>query len=83
MRMIFPVLTKKFWFVNSDVALYLFSPFLNKLIHGLSKRQFIVMLGIMLALFSIRVTFLPITWAQDSTGGMGLMWFVVLYCVAA
>lgn len=79
LRMFFPILTKKFWFVNSYLALYLISPFLNKLIHQLLKKQFDVLLVIIISLFSLRVTFLPLRWAQDSTGGMGLIWFIVLY----
>lgn len=82
-RMFFPLLTKKFWFVNSYLALYILSPFLNKLIHILCKKQLSLLAGIMIGLFSLRVTVFPITWAQDSTGGMGLLWFITLYVVAA
>lgn len=83
LKMFFPLLTKKFWFVNSYLALYILSPFLNKLIHGLSKKQLSLFAGIMICMFSLRVTFLPITWAQDITGGMGLLWFIALYVIAA
>ena len=82
-RMVFPFTTKKFWFVNSYIALYLLSPFLNKLIHILNKRQFSVMTAVLIAMFSLRVTILPITWSQDTTGGMGVQSFVTLYCIAA
>lgn len=41
------------------------------------------MTGILVALFCLRVTILPITWAQDSTGGMGVLWLGTLYVVGA
>lgn len=82
-RMILPFTTKKFWFVNSYIALYLLSPFMNKLIHSLSKKQFSALVVIMVIMFSLRVTFLPITWSQDATGGMGILSFLTLYCMAA
>lgn len=78
-----PILTKKYWFVNSYLAMYILSPFINKMIHSLSRKQFSALTIIMICMFSLRVTVLPITWAQDSTGGMGLLWFLTLYCVSA
>lgn len=79
----FPIITKKFWFVNSYIALYIFSPFINKLIHSLSKKQFTFLVGMMIAVFSIRTTVFPLSWSQDATGGYGIISFVMLYCVAA
>lgn len=82
-RMLFPLLTKRYWFVNSYLLLYLLSPFLNKLIRSLSKKHFELLLFYLLLLFSVRVTVLPLTWSQDPSSGMGIIWFIVLYCVAA
>lgn len=38
---------------------------------------------VLTAMFSLRVTALPLTWSQDSTGGMGILSFVTLFCIAA
>lgn len=83
LKMCFPITTKKFWFVNSYLALYLISPFLNKLIHSISKKALEILIFILVLLFSVRVSFLPLSWSQDSSGGMGIIWFVVLYILAA
>lgn len=83
LRACFPLLTKKFWFVNAYLALYLLSPYINKLLHGLSKKQLSALTFTLVALFSIRITVLPTSWGQDLSAGMGILWFVTLYCVAA
>ncbi len=82
-RMLLPIITKKFWFVNSYLAVYLISPFVNKMLHAITRKQLNVLAAILVALFSLRVTILPITWAQDSTGGMGILWLATLYVVGA
>lgn len=82
-RAVFPIITKKFWFVNAYVTLYILSPFINKLILSLTKKQMTALTVTLVALFSLRVTILPLSWGQDPSGGMGILWFVTLYCVAA
>lgn len=44
------------WFVLLYVALYLISPFLNIIVEKLNKKQYLIMLGICLALFSVYPT---------------------------
>lgn len=83
LKMVLPITTKKFWFVNAYLAMYLLSPFMNKLIHSLTKRQFEYLLVVLIAIFPLRMTFLPHTWSQDGTGGMSVLLFIVLYCIAA
>lgn len=78
-----PILTKKYWFVNSYVLMYILSPFINKLIHSLSKKCFNMLIVYFVAFFSIRTTVFPMTWSQDSTGGMGIINFIMLYCIGA
>ncbi len=83
LMMLCPILTKKYWFVNAYLAMYLFSPFLNRLIHSLSRKQFAWMLGCMILLFVVRPTLLPASWSQDLSGGMSVTFFLVLYCTGA
>ena len=79
----FPLLTKKYWFANAYLVLYIISPFLDKLLLSLSAKQRTIFVAILIALFSIRTTIFPLSWGQDLSGGMGILWFVTLYCVAA
>ena len=78
-----PILTKKFWFVNSYVLMYILSPFINKLIHSLSKKCFSMLIVYFVTFFSVRATVFPMTWSQDDTAGMGIIGFVMLYCIGA
>lgn len=82
-RACFPLLTKRFWFVNSYLALYILSPYINKLIHSLSKKQISTLTATLVLIFSARSTILPASWGQDLSAGMGILWFITLYCVAA
>lgn len=77
-----PLLTKKYWFVNSYLGLYIISPFLDKFLKELTKHQTRALLFILIFLFCVRSTFFPSTWCLDSSGGYGIIWFTVLYLVA-
>ena len=83
LKMMFPILTKQYWFVNAYLALYILSPFLNKLIHSLEKKQFAFLLVFLLIILVIRPTLLPKRWAQDQSAGLSVFFFVVLYFLAA
>lgn len=77
-----PVITNQYWFVNAYLALYLLSPFLNKMVTNLSKEEFKKLIIILIILFSI-LTMLPLEMALDKTQGCGIIWFVCLYIFAA
>lgn len=81
--MFMPFITNKYWFVNSYVALYILSPFINRAIHGLSRRQLSCLTLTLVVIFSLRGTFLPTTWSQDNTAGLNIISFVTLYCIGA
>ena len=82
LKMFFPVLTKKYWFVNAYLAMYLLSPFINKLIRCLNKQQFTILLWIIIAMMIIRPTLFPKVWAQDLTAGLSVFFFIALYLIA-
>lgn len=77
----FPIITERYWFVNSYLAMYLLSPYLNKLIYALSQKEYKNMLLILIILFSV-LTVLPSDYLLDQTGGYGIIWFVCLYLIA-
>ena len=54
--LLLPVLSKRYWFVNAYLLLYLFSPFLNKMIHALTKKQFTLLVGILIVTMILRTT---------------------------
>lgn len=82
-KIIFPLITKKFWFINSYLTLYIFSPILNKIINSISKKMHTYLIIMMFILFSVRTTIFPMTWSQDPSGGMGIITFIMIYFIAA
>lgn len=81
-RILLPVLTFSYWFVTVYALMYLFSPFYNKLIDALSKKEFAALLitgGAMLCFWPM--LFIPYV---PKLGGTGyLLWFTYLYFTAA
>lgn len=76
-----PVLTRHYWFPTMYMILYLLSPFLNKLIETISKKQYQALIVTVFLLFSGWKSFLPFTQPVDD-GGMGVVGFVCLYMYA-
>lgn len=79
----FPVITNVYWFVNCYLLLYIISPFLNKLIKSLEKKEFQKLLVILFVVFCILPSILPSSFNFDTTGGYGIIWLIVLYFVGA
>lgn len=79
----FPILTGRYWFITIYVGLYLVSPFLNKLIHAMNKKEHTMLNICLFVLFSLWSSIHPAIAGMNSGGGWGLAWFVVLYLAAA
>ena len=83
LQMLLPIATKKYWFVNAYLAMYLLFPFLNRLIRALNRRQFEYLLVVLILIMVVRPTLLPAKWAQDPTNGLSVFFFITLYFMAA
>ena len=86
--LIFPISTRKYWFLTVYVALYLLAPFINRLIDVLSQKQHQSIIAVSIVLFSILPSVLPYGGEDgivgvNGIGGTNLVWFVVLYIIAA
>lgn len=73
-----PTIFGTYWFVTAYVVLLLLSPYLNRLIHNLTKGQLNVMIGVMGLLWAV----IPTLTKQSMYGG-ALQEFVLLYCIGA
>ncbi len=78
-----PLLSNQYWFFTCYFLLYLISPILNKLITVWSRQEYKRTLIVLIVVFSL----IPSVniWG-DSFGtncGYGLIWFIVLYLIAA
>lgn len=79
----FPILTGRYWFLTIYVGLYLLSPFLNKLVCAMNRKEHAVLNLCLFVLFSLWSSLHPSIAGMNSGGGWGLAWFVVLYLAAA
>ena len=78
-----PILSGEYWFITVYVGLYLLTPFLNKLIHSLSKNEMRILLSILLIFFSFIPNIYPSSGWLNFGSGYGIVWFVVLYFIGA
>lgn len=81
-KTIMPIDYGTYWYVNTYILLYLLSPFLNKIINGLSKKNF----KLLLTLLIIFISFIP-TFTRDESfntySGRSLITFILLYFIGA
>lgn len=77
---IFPIMSRRYWFVTDYIILYMLSPFYNIVLQSLSKVQHLWLLSILLFFFSI-VQFLwePVILSD----GYSSYWFSFLYIQAS
>ncbi|MGE5410485.1 MAG: acyltransferase family protein, partial [Clostridiales bacterium] len=78
-----PILTNRYWFATVYIALYIFSPFLNTLIHALNHNQMRNLVIILFAMLSIWPTILPFGFSLDITNGYSIIQFGFLYFLGA
>lgn len=81
----FPVTESRYWFITTYLLLYLFSPYINKLLHALSKKEFQKLLLTCLIVFSAYPTVFGALKNDTETilYYNRLIWLVVVYMIGA
>lgn len=74
---LFPIGMNNWWFITAYLTLSLMIPFLNRLLNGLSRQQYLQMLVIFGILWSLIPTFFPFDY-----GFSNLIWFIYIYSIA-
>ena len=79
-KMCFPFTFNEYWFFSTYIVIYLFFPYLNKLIHNLTRKQHqgIIVIGVFL--FSFLYTVAKASWL---IGSNSIAIFIVLYFIGA
>ncbi|MBE6817760.1 MAG: acyltransferase, partial [Ruminococcaceae bacterium] len=77
---LFPIITCQYWFVSAYVILSLLMPFINKVLNGITQKQFIALLGVLIFYNSVAPTFL--NYDAFAYGGH-LFYMIMFYCVGA
>ncbi len=79
-KALLPTIFKQYWFFTAYVVLYIFSPYINRLLTSLPKKQHLAFVGIMLLFWSIIPTFFTST--SNMYGNQALQ-FLMLYSIGA
>ncbi len=77
-----PISIKDYWFMTNYLLLYLFMPFINRIINSISKRNYQLLLVIIIIVFSVLPT---LTGGEfyDVFSGFALYQFVMMYLIGA
>lgn len=80
---LFPVFTGWYWFPTSYIALYCLFPFLNIIIHSISKREMQILVILTSLMFCAWNAFFPKLVLVNTDKGYNVVWFICLYLFAA
>ena len=81
LKVIFPFLFGRRWFVETYIILLFFIPFINIVLKQLNKNNFRLLLIIQISVFSLWYSFLPSSPILDN--GYGILNFITLYLIGA
>lgn len=81
----FPVLTKKYWFIQTYIALFFLCPFISAVLIRLSTLSLNYLVVLLILFFCIHETFFKVSLTLDQTQGYGIIWggvmLIVGYCL--
>lgn len=83
LRAVFPVLTCRHNYVTTFIMLYFFIPYINKLIHTLTKKEFRNFIILLTFVISVIPTVLGLTGLYTNNVYSYLFWMIYVYCVGA
>lgn len=77
-----PISSGIYWFATAYIALYIVTPFINKLLNKLTKKQYFILIAILFVFLVINKTIFNGNGYIDNRNGESFIWFVYLYMVA-
>ncbi|MCH5340599.1 MAG: acyltransferase [Acetatifactor sp.] len=82
LTLIFPVAMNHYWFMTAYIFLYVLLPFLGSAVQRMTKRQLQIAALLLLFVFSVQKSVLPV---QLETDGLGYdcLWYVCVFVAAA
>ncbi len=83
LKVVLPLSGNQYWFARVFWAFSLFAPFEAMLLRRFTKKQFQFFLGVTLVIFSLWRSFIPFAATVNSEGGNSIMWFCILFALAA
>ena len=77
-KSIFPTIFGLYWFASCYVLIYIFTPFFRKIIENISKKDYKILLAIMIFIWGI-LAFIP----KTKTFFNEFIWLIVIYFIGA
>lgn len=74
-----PLLSRHYWFTVAYLALYVASPFLNKMLHALNEQEYTILVVGGAMLLSVWTSVIYFSAGVLTGGNTGLLWFIYLY----
>lgn len=78
-----PVSSGIYWFVTAYLGLYVLTPFINKLLRELSKKQYQILILILFFLIVVVKTVFNHNKWFEPTNGSSIVWLIYLYMIGA
>lgn len=78
LRCMLPITYSEYWFLTTYILLYLLSNFINKFLNSISKKEYEVLIVILLLIWSIIPTLI-----LGKIGFSDIDWFILLYFIGA
>ena len=82
LTLIFPVSMNHYWFMTAYIFLYVLLPFLGMAVQRMTKRQLQIAALLLLFVFSIQKSVLPVRLETDGLG-YDVLWYVCVFVAAA
>lgn len=82
----FPFITRKYWYMSAYMGVFLFMPMLNIAIDHLSKKQFSIILILIVSVCSFAYCIYSLVFSTDPfgvDGGFSVIWLIVMYLCGA
>lgn len=84
---IFPIFSNQYWYFTAYFVLFIFMPYINKLLKSLSKTEFKKLVITLIGMFSV-IQFIPLILSLNLDIfnirlGNSTIWLFVLYCIGA
>lgn len=78
-----PIISRHYWFSVAYIVLCLISPYLNKLLNAINRKEYIVLLIGGAVMFSAWTTFIYYSDGVVTGGHTGILWMIYLYAIGA
>ncbi|MCX4303556.1 MAG: acyltransferase [Clostridia bacterium] len=78
LKSIFPIIYNHYWFITAYVILYILSGYLNIVLKNISRKQYIILLGVLLTIWCVLPSVM-----YGKIDFSNIDWFILMYMVGA